>query len=220
MAADPPASPATVRGEPVESHAEHHVSPHVAVLLAAGASTRLGQSKQLLTRHGEPLVRAMARLLLAAQPRQLVVVLGAQAGDVAAALDELPHLAVINPDFADGLSTSLQCAAEALRLSHAPVLIAACDQPALSASHLEALLREARTAPAQCAATVHGDHLGIPAVVAGYVFQQSHALHGDRGLGGWLSATEGVARIEAPDLVFDIDTPRQLAAARERGWID
>lgn len=209
-----------VWGEPVESHAEHPVSPHVAVLLAAGASTRLGQPKQLLTRHGEPLVRAMARLLLATQPRELIVVLGAQAGDVAAALGELPHLAVINPDFADGLSTSLQCAAEALRRSHAPVLVAACDQPALSTANLEALLREARKAPAQCAATVHGDHLGIPAVVAGYVFQQSQALHGDRGLGGWLSATEGVARIDAPDLAFDIDTPGQLAEARARGWID
>jgi molybdenum cofactor cytidylyltransferase len=218
MAADPSTFPATVRGEPVESHAT--ASTHIAVLLAAGASRRLGQPKQLLTRDGVPLVRTMALALAQTCPRQLIVVLGARADDVAQALGEVPHRAVINPDFADGLSTSLQCAAKALAHSDIPVLIAACDQPALSALHLEHLLHAARNAPEQCAATIHGDHLGIPAVVAGYVFQQSHALHGDRGLGGWLSATEGVARVDAPALEFDIDTPEHLAAARARGWVD
>ena len=50
---------------------------HVAVLLAAGGSTRLGQPKQLLTRDGEPLVRRMARLLSHTSPRRLYVIVGA-----------------------------------------------------------------------------------------------------------------------------------------------
>ena len=207
-----------VRGEPVESRATRPA--HVAVLLAAGASTRLGQPKQLLTRHGEPLVRAMARELAATEPRQLLVILGAHARDVATALADVPHRALVNPDFADGLSTSLQCAADALRRVHAAVLIASCDQPALDTAHLDCLLRASHASPVQCAATAHGARLGIPAVVPGYVFQQAHALHGDQGLGGWLSATEGVARVEAPGLEFDIDTPGQLEQARRSGLLD
>jgi molybdenum cofactor cytidylyltransferase len=193
---------------------------HVAVLLAAGSSQRLGEPKQLLRREGVPLVRAMAQALADTQPRLLLVVLGAHARDIAATLDGLPHRTLINPDFADGLSTSLQCAAGALRAIHAPVLVAVCDQPALQPLHLERLLAAAHASPVQCAATVHGDRLGIPALVPGYVFQQAHALRGDRGLGAWLSTAEGVARVEAPELAFDIDTPDHLARARAAGLLD
>ena len=195
-------------------------SDHAAVLLAAGASKRLGQPKQLLTRNGEPLVRIVARALAATKPRYLIVVFGAHAPQIAAPLGDIPHRAIINPNFADGLSTTLQCAADALRATRTPVLVAACDQPALEAAHLENLLVASRASPVQCAATAHGDRLGVPAVIPYYVFQQSHILHGDRGLGNWLSATEGVARVDAPELAFDIDTPQHLAAARERGLVD
>ena len=193
---------------------------HVAVLLAAGASTRLGQPKQLLARNGEPLVRAIARALAATQPIELIVVLGAQARAVGEALGDLRHRAVINPDFADGLSTSLRCAADALSASNARVLIAACDQPALEASHLDRLLAAAQGSPAQCAATMHGERLGIPAVVPAIVFRQCRDLRGDGGLGDWLSATEGVARVDAPELAFDVDTPADLEQARQRGLLD
>src|SRR5688572_9052814 len=132
--------------KPAEPHATT-AHAHVAVLLAAGASTRLGQPKQLLTRRGEPLVRIVARLLAGTTPRQLLVVLGAHAREISAAIGDVPHRTVVNADFADGLASSLHCAAAALRDMHAAVLVAACDQPALDAAHLAALLRESHASP-------------------------------------------------------------------------
>lgn len=193
---------------------------HTAVLLAAGASTRLGQPKQLLTRHGVPLVRVMALALAATRPRRLVVVLGAHADEIDAAIGDVAHDAVINPDFADGLSTSLRCAARVLAALQNRVLIAACDQPALQARHLEMLLEASAASLARCAATMHGSRLGVPAVMPDRLFQRSHALVGDRGFGTLLSGMKNVAQLDFAELTLDIDTQIDVEHARASGWLD
>ena len=111
---------------------------------------------------------------------------------------------------ATGLSSSLQCAAQLLRAHAGPVL--GCDQPALHAGHLQQLLGGAARAASGCAATVHDGRLGIPAVISPAVLQQAHALSGERGFGGHLSV--------APELQFDVDTPKNEQAAVARGLLD
>ncbi len=77
------------------------------ILLAAGASSRLGQPKQLLDVHGEPLLVHMVRQALPlACP--VVVVLGAYQAQVAAALEGLPVELVHNPHWAAGMGTSIR----------------------------------------------------------------------------------------------------------------
>ena len=186
---------------------------HVAVLLAAGASTRLGTPKQLLTRDGEPLVRRTARLLLETSPRELVIVLGAQHAEVGAALHGLPHRSVVNDAWREGMASSLRCAAALVTAER--VLIAVCDQPALEAAHLHALL-----AAGGCAATLHGDRPGVPAVLDAALWASAGTLQGDRGFAGLLGRRTGVVSLPQPALDLDIDTPQDLAAARSRGWID
>ena len=66
--------------------AQRVTSDHAALVLAAGAARRLGRSKQLLTRDGEPLVRRAARIALQTAPRRCVVVVGADADLVMEAL--------------------------------------------------------------------------------------------------------------------------------------
>ena len=197
-------------------------APHAAIVLAAGGSRRLGRPKQLLLRDGETLVHRAVRLARQTRPSRVIAVLGSHAEAIAAAFADLEAEARINPRWAEGRSSSLQCAADALRGHAGPVLILGCDQPALDVAHLQALLSGAANAVTGCAATVHGPNLGLPAVVTPAVLHSARPLEGDQGFGRCLSALPGdtVWRLAASELEFDIDTPENEQAAIARGLLD
>lgn len=193
---------------------------HAAVVLAAGGSTRLGRPKQLLTRDGETLVHRAARLALASGAARVLVVVGARAEDVAAAVDDLPVERVVNARWNEGLAGSLRSAADVLATHDHATLLLTCDQPALEIAHLQALLDAAQLAASDSAATRFGDRIGIPAVVAPALLRAARAVQGDRGLRDVLNTTEGVACCDTPDLAHDIDTPDDITAAIAKGWLD
>jgi molybdenum cofactor cytidylyltransferase len=195
--------------------------PHVAVVLAAGGSTRLGRPKQLLTRDGETLVHRAARLALASGAARVRVIVGAHADDVVAAVRDLPVECLVNLRWNEGLAGSVRVALDALAAHDRATLLLTCDQPALDLAHLQALLAAARAAPSGSAATRFGDRVGVPAVVAPAVLRAARAVQGDRGLRNVLNATgAGVIACDAPDLGIDIDTPEDVAEAVSRGWLD
>lgn len=196
---------------------------HAAVLLAAGGSRRLGQPKQLLTRQGETLVRRAARLLRETAPCRLILVVGADHEAIEAAVAGVDAIVVRNRDWQAGLSTSLRAAGKALAGFDGQVLVATCDQPALDALHLQALLQGAASAPSRCAALLHDGEPGVPAIVpAGWLTQQAGGMEGDRGLGQRLRALPQASLylLDAPDAAFDVDTDADRMIAVERGWLD
>jgi len=195
---------------------------HVAVILAAGGSARLGMPKQLLTRSGEPLVRRVVRLAAATSPLRTVVVLGAHAEAVRATLVGLACETVSNDRWPEGLATSVRTGAAALASHAGPMLLIACDQPALEAQHLETLLALARAASSGCAATLHGAVRGPPAVVSPEIRARVHELEGDRGLRAVLASLRpgAVGELDAPELCMDIDDTDGLAAAVAAGLVD
>lgn len=195
---------------------------HVAVVLAAGGSRRLGHPKQLLRRDGETLVHRAARLAHATAPRCMLVVMGAYREDIGRALLELECERVGNDEWEQGLSSSLRAAQRALAGSEAAVLLLGCDQPALELAHLSALLALAARASSGCAATAYADALGMPAVVSAQMLQASMALQGDRGLRAPLNVLgrERVGVLEAAELALDLDTPADVRLAIERGLLD
>jgi molybdenum cofactor cytidylyltransferase len=195
--------------------------PHAAVVLAAGGSTRLGRPKQLLTREGESLVHRAARLALASGASRVLVVVGAYAEDVATAVRDLPVACLLNARWSEGLSGSLRIAADTLAAHAHATLLLTCDQPALDATHLRALLEASRRAPSGSAATRLGDRVGVPAVVAPKMLRAARAMQGDRGLRDVLNAESAdVIACDAPELDLDIDTPADVAVAVSRGWLD
>ena len=195
---------------------------HVALVLAAGGSTRLGQPKQLLTREGETLVHRAARLAIESGAVQTFVVTGADADAITDAIRDLPCETLDNPHWSQGLSSSLRSAAPRIEQAAAPVLVLGCDQPALDGAHLAVLLQASRDATARAAATTYGDDPGIPAVLPRDWFNDADELAGDRGFRKRLHALgTTLARIDAPRaLALDIDTPADLQQARELGLID
>lgn len=195
---------------------------HVAVVLAAGGSRRLGQPKQLLTRDGETLVRRALRLAATTQPVRLLLVVGADATAVAASASGVACEILHNAGWQDGLGSSLQTAARALQESTAPVLLLGCDQPALTADHLQALVASAAWAASGCAASAYGGLVGVPAVVPGAWLGDGGGAGGDHGFGARLRGlpADTLARLDAPEFLFDIDTPDDLVAAVAGGWVD
>ena len=195
--------------------------PHVAVVLAAGGSTRQSRPKQLLTRDGEALVHRAARLALASGAARVRVIVGAHADDVVAVVRDLPVECLVNPRWNEGLAGSVRVALDALAAHDRATLLLTCDQPALDLVHVQALLAAARAAPSGSAATRFGDRVGVPAVVAPTMLRAARDLQGDRGLRDVLNAAgAGVIACDAPDLGVDIDTPEDVAEAVLRGWLD
>lgn len=185
---------------------------HAAILLAAGASRRLGQPKQLLELDGEPLLRRAACALLATTPTELVVVLGHDAARMRTALADLPLRTLIAPDHAEGLAASLRAGLAALAPDCAGALVALTDQPALDAAHLCALRDAWRAAPRRAVASAYAGVLGVPALLPRGWFAELMQLHGDTGARSLLrTRAHDVTALAAPALAHDLDTPAQGA---------
>lgn len=114
----------------------------VTIILAAGGSARLGgEPKQLLTQQGTTLVRRMANEALSLQAGPVMVVLGANHERIQAELIGLPLIETINPDWREGLASSLRAGLNAL--PDEPVdafLVLLTDQPYVTASLLQQLI--------------------------------------------------------------------------------
>ncbi|KAB7770169.1 nucleotidyltransferase family protein [Xanthomonas maliensis] len=196
---------------------------YAALILAAGAGRRLGRSKQLLTRDGEPLLRRAARIALQTSPRRCLVVVGADADAVVGALHGLEVEIVHHAKWEAGMGSSLAALRQVVQQDEAihRVLILGCDQPALDAPHLRALLKEAERAPSGCATSGYAGVRGIPVVVTQQVWA-AVPLQADAGLRGLFASLEApvLGCVTAPALALDIDTPGDLDAARQRGWVD
>lgn len=186
---------------------------HALVLLAAGASRRLGLPKQLLRIEGETLLHRAARFGLATAPAQAILVLGAQADTIATAADGLALQRVHCPDWEEGLGASLRAGLAAVFTSCEGALVLLCDQPALDAAHLGALVAAWRRDPARAAASAYAGVLGVPALLPRAWFDALSHLSGDRGARDLLRERAGqVTAVPAPALSEDIDHPDDLPA--------
>jgi CTP:molybdopterin cytidylyltransferase MocA len=182
-----------------------------AVVLAAGASRRLGSPKQLVAVDGVPLVRQAALAALASSDAVAVVV-GAHASRVARALDGLDVFVLWNDAWREGMASSIRAGAawaRARRLGALIVMVA--DQPRITARHLERL-RIAHGRTRGIAASRYAGALGVPAIFPREHFASLLALTGDRGA-RMLVRSDARAFVDWQGGALDVDTPRQLSRA-------
>lgn len=187
-------------------------APVAAVVLAAGASQRMGQPKQLLPwgRDEQPVLRHVVQTTLTAPVDEVIVVLGHAAERIAPVLEGLPARIVVNPAWADGLSTSVRAGLDAVGLAAEAVLFVLADQPRLTAENMAAIVARFRRTRAPIVVPQAGGRRGAPALFARALFDELRAVQGDRG-GRDLIARHSdlIATVELPDaaLLADIDTP-------------
>jgi xanthine dehydrogenase accessory factor len=125
----------------VVSPSKHVVRPSVAaVVLAAGQATRMGGRKVLLPIGGRPMVQRVVDATLASKAIQTIVVVGHEADSVVAALAERPVTVVVNPDYAEGMSSSMRAGLEAVDAGADGALILLADQPFVGPALLDRLI--------------------------------------------------------------------------------
>jgi CTP:molybdopterin cytidylyltransferase MocA len=183
-----------------------------AVVLAAGGSSRLGRPKALVEVEGSPLVVRAVDAVKGGGCDPVIVVLGADASRVRAALADRLVSLVIHDRWADGIAASIRAGIASLvpRPEVEAVLLAVSDQPALDARVVTRLLEAWNDRPAgsTLAACSYGGTLGTPAVFSRARFDDLARLSGDRGAAVLLRRDPArVAAIAWPEGAADVDRP-------------
>jgi molybdenum cofactor cytidylyltransferase len=185
-------------------------------VLAAGGSRRLPGPKQLLRFGGVTLLRHAARTAVAAGCGPVYVVLGAAslAKQLRFELVDLAVHVVENARWKEGMSSSIRAGVEALERSGAPdaVLLMTCDQPYVTAAHLEQLVATFRETHAPAVASEYAGTVGVPALFGRALFAELKALEHDQGAKRILERhLLDVGRIPFEPGAVDIDTPEDVS---------
>ncbi len=159
-----------------------------AVVLAAGASARMGEPKQLLPLGGRTLLERAIENLRGAELAQVVLVLGASADLILKTLPAalLERLVVVrNSDYEQGMASSLRVGLEAVRLDSDAALVVLADQPFVRPATIAGILERFRKSESGSEAEIvipffQGER-GNPVLLARSLFAEAMALQGDSG---------------------------------------
>ena len=191
----------------------------VVAVLAAGASRRLGRSKQLVSLAGEPLLRRQCRCALTADVGEVVVILGCNAERHAAVICDLPVCVRVNDEWPEGLAATLRCAVRSARARNAALLVLPCDQYRIVPDDLRALAETWRARPSAACVSRDGGYAGPPAILPVAYHDQVLRLRGDVGARALLFQPGRPRPVEVvnPRATFDLDN-RDAASVAE-AWI-
>lgn len=197
------------------------------IVLAAGASSRMGEPKQLLTFEGETLLRLAARAALETRERPVVVVLGFSADAMQEEIAALDALTVVNQSWHEGMSSSIRCGLQRALEAGAPdgmeaAILMLCDQPFVTSDVIMRLIDIYHARQALLVASEYearGEKtLGVPALFSRGLFPELMALRGTEGAKRIIARHRAEAAvISIPEAAFDVDTPGDYSALSDKG---
>jgi molybdenum cofactor cytidylyltransferase len=165
------------------------MSPHV-IILAGGASTRLGQPKQLVKLGGRPALHIVISNAVAVAGSDVTVVLGAHARE-----------------WEEGMASSIRAGLAALPPACEAVMIILGDQVGITADDLKRLIDAWNGNEGVIAAAVYDQHVGVPAIFPAFCFTELAQLRGDRGARVVLERNrDRVVHVQMPRAAIDLDT--------------
>jgi molybdenum cofactor cytidylyltransferase len=141
----------------------------------------------------------------------LLVVLGAQAAELAPLLKHSPGSVVVNRDWREGLASSIRAGITRLPPSCAGVLLVLADQACVTAEDLRRLAGAWRRQPLSLAAAQYRGTVGAPAIFPRHLFSELSQLRGDSGARVLLKRhADGLVKVPMMSAAFDLDTPDDL----------
>lgn len=192
-------------------------SPHLHIIvLAAGASMRLGQPKQLVSIAGHPALQHVVSNAVAVAGSAVSVVLGAQAADLTRLLQHSSATVLINRQWEEGMAASIRCGVNSLSQGCDAAMLLLGDQVAVSASDLKRLVSAWNGQDSVIAASVYSGQLGVPAIFPRWCFSELLQLRGDQGAKTVINRHAGrLVHVPMPNAALDLDTLEDVAAMQE-----
>lgn len=188
------------------------------IILAAGASSRMGRTKALLPWRGKTVLEHLVAQVEAAAINRLVVVTGAShaeiAGRTALGSDRLCE----NQDWEQGMGTSIRAGVDLL-LKQFPdckgILVLLADQPLVDADYLEIICSQFSGTPQCLVATRHGNANGVPALFGSAYFDPLRQLPPEKGARALLASfADRIIGINPGNKGRDMDTPEAYEALK------
>ncbi len=174
-----------------------------AIILAAGASRRMGQPKQLLPYKRQTLLCHVIRSALASECKPVIVVLGANAEQIKPTINKFPIKIVKNKNWTQGISSSINCGVTYIQeqyLDIDAVVFFTCDQPFISDIIVDQIINVYNENDKSIIASKYKQNLGVPALFSRNLFSELMKLKGDKGAKKIIN--------QYPDLVCPIDFPQ------------
>ncbi|MFK7926003.1 MAG: NTP transferase domain-containing protein [Bacteroidia bacterium] len=180
----------------------------VGILLAAGEASRMGQPKQLLTYQGQTFIHHAVMSLLHAPCDRIIVVLGAHDDSVRPGLTHLPVKIMYNPDWKEGMSSSIKAGMSLVPENADAVMISLVDQPKVDANWFSKMLVARKQKEAKLVVTDYGEKLGVPALFSTPWLPSLRSLQGEYGARDLIrNNAEQALALKFEAAAQDIDTP-------------
>lgn len=188
------------------------------IILAAGASSRMGRTKALLPWRGKTVLEHLVAQVEAAAISRLVVVTGSSHAEIVGRTVLAPDRLCENPDWEQGMGTSIRAGVNLL-LQRFPeckgVLVLLADQPLVDAEYLEIICSQFSGAPECLVATRHGNSNGVPALFGSAYFDHLRQLPPEMGARTLLASfADRVICIDPGNKGRDMDTPEAYEALK------
>lgn len=180
------------------------------IILAAGASKRLGRAKQTLRFQDETLLKRAAKTALASACRPVIVVLGADAEKLKPEIEEFETEIAENPDWENGMGSSIRAGLKKLLEIQPDVsgaVLMVCDQPFVSAEIIDELTEVSRATNAPIVACAYGETIGVPALFSRNLFPELMTLEPNGGAKKLIyKYKENIVAIPFEAGAIDVDT--------------
>jgi molybdenum cofactor cytidylyltransferase len=180
------------------------------IILAAGASSRLGSPKQLLQYGGNTLLQHSVQAAIDSTARPVIVVLGAAKELMQNVIDNTHVQVVINKDWKEGMASSIRCGITELLRVHPHAIgavIILCDQPYITPGLINELVSAHKISGKAIVASAYRGTLGAPTFFHKTIFPALLELKGDVGAKSIIRLHEaGVAAVPFSKGDIDIDT--------------
>ena len=188
-----------------------------AIILAAGMSVRMGEPKLLLPLRGKPLFRHAMDSIHGSSMQPIYLVAGKYMEEIRQHSEDYPELKIIhNPNYADGLSTSLKLGVQSIKEHVDAVMIFLADQPLISLEVIQALIEKYKECKDEGVRIVRPEYkgeAGHPILVDAVILKEFHSIKGDQGGKNIIKKNDAVTETVSFDnsmLGFDIDTPEDF----------
>lgn len=187
----------------------------IALILAAGSSSRMGKSKQLLHVDGQPLLRKTIETTLASQANSILVVLGDNSDSISKSISDMPVDCILNENWTEGIGSSLKSGVREIQkryLNAEAILILVCDQPLLTADHLNELIRKYIGLKKLIIASGYTNTAGVPAIFDKALFHKLLALENHQGAKKIIEQlAESTVVVSFAEGAVDLDTPEDYS---------